>query len=322
MRNKNAPAPTNLQKHRYLPALPVNNIESPSICQNGSCKAIFKDATILTPFIESALFMSRPTVQPAKKPAGIQAGTTASSDPSKNLERRVVKACQKTYQKVMPELLRILPKGYSLKFTKSFTAKELRNHLAQDGIFLAKDEELTGFRPDGGIYWIVTPAGYALPYLVVEAKYQKDKGNAIDRVFKNLISLCMVNKHASFLTFVDGTGAKKKGPIRKSLNTGFACHAKEHNQPMRLWNTNYAGGLSAHVYSTITKMEETLFDTMLMAAKHCLAQEQKLALSPNTSPLHMPWRGMTEGLAQTAADWISAKLEQFPRPRQKLPTMV
>ena len=67
-------------------------------------------------------------------------------------------------------------------------------------------------QPDGGVWFYKGKMVAAF-----EAKKQNDRGNAIERWYKNFFLLKEVNERVPYITFAIGAGAKEGEPIWKSL---------------------------------------------------------------------------------------------------------
>lgn len=62
--------------------------------------------------------------------------------------------------------------------------------------------------------------------LIVEAKKQNDRGNAIERWYKNNYIARVINPEVTYLTFASGDGAGTNGVIYKAL---YIAHEGEYN---------------------------------------------------------------------------------------------
>jgi hypothetical protein len=78
--------------------------------------------------------------------------------------------------------------------------------------------------PDGGL-WFYKGTLIA----TFEGKKQQDRGNAIERWFKNNFICRMINKDISYVTFACGEGAYKNGTIGKSLNVAHLSGFNQYN---------------------------------------------------------------------------------------------
>lgn len=67
--------------------------------------------------------------------------------------------------------------------------------------------------PDGGV-WFKDGELFA----IFEAKKQQDRGNAIERWFKNNYIARAINPNVHYITFAVGQGASNNGVITKALN--------------------------------------------------------------------------------------------------------
>lgn len=80
---------------------------------------------------------------------------------------------------------------------------------------LEKSTTITPCEPDGGA-WFYEDKLIA----VFEAKKQQDRGNAIERWYKNNYRCRMLNENLSYVTWARGEGAYPKGAIGQALDVG------------------------------------------------------------------------------------------------------
>jgi hypothetical protein len=124
---------------------------------------------------------------------GIQQGTTAQSDKSSKLDTVIKTAAIRAFAQcntVYPELT------YQAKFTRD----QIPGNIGSCA-------------PDGGIWFYK-----GIPILASEAKYQAERGNAIERWYKNQYILRAVNPNISYVTFGSGLGVLPNNPIWSALH--------------------------------------------------------------------------------------------------------
>jgi hypothetical protein len=78
---------------------------------------------------------------------------------------------------------------------------------------IPKTDTLTPCEPDGGAWYYRDDL-----VAVFEAKKQQDKGNAIERWYKNMYRCRKLNQHVSYVTFCRGSGAHPAGQMGKLLD--------------------------------------------------------------------------------------------------------
>lgn len=140
---------------------------------------------------------------------GIQVGTTAWDKQSRSLEKSIRQASKEVYEELQeqyPELDRL---------------SKLPKHMIPGG--------KGGCQPDGGI-WLYQ--GEVI--LVLEAKKQGARGNAIERWFKNFFICQKSFSIHTYLTFCSGEAAEENGIFERNLSIasenfnkivpGEACH--------------------------------------------------------------------------------------------------
>ena len=127
-----------------------------------------------------------------KKKGGIQPGTVASSVESKLIDKQV-----KTANKELFEELKATIEGLT------YQAK-LRKDQIRGGVGACA--------PDGGI-WLFN----GTPIFASEAKKQGERGNAIERWYKNPYIARACNKDILYVTFGTGKGTAVNGPIWNTL---------------------------------------------------------------------------------------------------------
>jgi hypothetical protein len=85
--------------------------------------------------------------------------------------------------------------------------------------------------PDGGIFFL-----NGMPVLAVEAKHQENKGNAIERWYKNAFIMRAINPDVAYITFATGEGTIIGGTIWRILSI---AHKGEYNVIRPNDNTAY-----------------------------------------------------------------------------------
>jgi hypothetical protein len=123
---------------------------------------------------------------------GIQPGTTAWDEKSLKLDKQVKNASKIVFEKMKK------------KYRGLEYCTDLPKSLILDGIGAC--------RPDGGVWFYKGKLIAAF-----EAKKQNNRGNAIERWFKNCHLLQEVNNRNPYVTFAVGGGAKGGGQIWKTL---------------------------------------------------------------------------------------------------------
>lgn len=139
-----------------------------------------------------------------------RAGTIINAT-SKEQEKTVVQALELVAEKIKSNY------GVKLEHKKDWLLKDivadLRTHFPEEDFFHFFDN--TGIRPDGGILYLTGKDGKAYPLLISEVKNQgtndsrlkeglskQAKGNAIERLGKNVIGLRTAFLHETVFPFV------------------------------------------------------------------------------------------------------------------------
>tara|TARA_R110000824_G_scaffold366_4_gene2636 strand:+ start:101 stop:616 length:516 start_codon:yes stop_codon:yes gene_type:complete len=123
---------------------------------------------------------------------GIQPGTTAWDERSLKLDKQVKSASKVVFEKMQ----------------EKYPELEYLNKLPKNMIL----DAVGACQPDGGV-WLYKGRVVA----AFEAKKQNDRGNAIERWYKNFFLLKEVNKRVPYITFAIGAGAQEGKPIWKAL---------------------------------------------------------------------------------------------------------
>ena len=135
---------------------------------------------------------------------GIQNGTVATDARARKLDEQ----CKHQKEDVYAELKKIYP-GLTLQ-------KKLRKDQIPGGKGACE--------PDGGA-WFYNNVLIA----VFEGKKQQDRGNAIERWFKNNYICRKINPDVSYVTFCTGEGAYDDGQIGKALSVAHLEGFDQYN---------------------------------------------------------------------------------------------
>ena len=135
---------------------------------------------------------------------GIQKGTVATYARARKLDEQ----CKHLMQDVYSVLKKIYPK---LTVQKKLTKAQIPGGIG-------------ACEPDGGA-WFYNGVLIA----VFEGKKQQDKGNAIERWFKNNFICRKINPEVSYVTFCTGEGAYAGGQIGKALNIAHLFGFNQYN---------------------------------------------------------------------------------------------
>lgn len=177
---------------------------------------------------------------------GIQPGQVVRAGAPDLLEKNLSRAVARAYEQAKPELARVLPAGWQVRHDPGFSGVEILSMVGQrlSGL-LDSDLKVVGYRPDGGIFSLVSPSGVLVPYLTSEAKHQGLLGNAIERWHKNYSVTKLLGVDMAMITFCTGEGAAyPDGPIPRTLGIALLEYAVTRQRPMRSWNEQYVQGPS------------------------------------------------------------------------------
>ena len=133
---------------------------------------------------------------------GIQTGTVATDARARKLDEQ----CKHVKKTVLPVISAIYPE---VTMQKRLTKAQIPGGKG-------------ACEPDGGLWFY---KGKLIA--VFEGKKQQDRGNAIERWFKNHFIARLINPNVSYVTFCTGEGAYSDGTIGKSLNV---AHLKGFNK--------------------------------------------------------------------------------------------
>lgn len=135
---------------------------------------------------------------------GIQKGTVATDARARKLDDQ----CKHLKEEVYSVLSKIYPE---LVLQKKLTKAQIPGGIG-------------ACEPDGGA-WFYNGVLIA----VFEGKKQQDKGNAIERWFKNNYICRKINPEVSYVTFCTGEGAYAGGQIGKALNIAHLFGFNQYN---------------------------------------------------------------------------------------------
>ena len=135
---------------------------------------------------------------------GIQTGTVATDARARKLDEQ----CKNLKEDVYSTLKETYPK---LALQKKLTKAQIPGGKG-------------ACEPDGGA-WFYDGVLIA----VFEGKKQQDRGNAIERWFKNNFIARKVNPEVSYVTFCTGEGAYEDGQIGKALNVAHLSGFNQYN---------------------------------------------------------------------------------------------
>ena len=106
--------------------------------------------------------------------------------------------------------------------------------------------------PDGGAWFY-----RGVLIAVFEGKKQQDRGNAIERWFKNNYICRKVNQNVSYVTFCTGEGAYDNGQIGKALNIAHLTGFNQYNPADNSAYFNIEGFTGEQIY---TIMKDVLIE--------------------------------------------------------------
>lgn len=123
--------------------------------------------------------MNPATITPTLRRPGIQPGQNVSLGQPMMLEKSVRQACEGALATAQA------PEGHQLIWSKGLTGSEIAELAARRGLVLPKDFRIAGLEPDGGLFCLQKGNAPPEPFLIAEAKFQGEAGNAIERWHKN-----------------------------------------------------------------------------------------------------------------------------------------
>jgi hypothetical protein len=175
---------------------------------------------------------------------GIQKGTTAYDEHSKRLDANL-----KTISKELAQSKSIQELGYTYE-------RKLNGEMIPGGTAACE--------PDGGC-WFLNGKLVA----VIEGKKQNNRGNAIERWFKNYVVVTSINPDANYITFLTGDGAARDGKMTKLLSM---VHVKDDRYPLI---ERRAGGFNKFVRNGNTcylKVEDFTYEELKRKIRRALKQ--------------------------------------------------
>ncbi len=140
-------------------------------------------------------------------------------------------------------LQKLLPRGFLIEMHSKFTKESIQKMMDERDLGVPKNF-LTGAQPDGGILCIRTPSDRLIPFYFSEAKHQKGKGNASERMFKNVDLLTKISPHITGL--VVASGAVASDPDSEFRRTISQVLVVVGSREQREWDIPYVGGFSAY----------------------------------------------------------------------------
>lgn len=135
---------------------------------------------------------------------GIQPGTVATDAAARKLDDQ----CKHQKQRLYNELKDLYP---DLTLQKKLTKNQIPGGNG-------------ACEPDGGA-WFYRDVLIA----IFEGKKQQDRGNAIERWYKNNYICRKINPEVSYVTFCTGEGAYDNGQIGKALNISHLAGFNQYN---------------------------------------------------------------------------------------------
>ena len=135
---------------------------------------------------------------------GIQNGTVATDARARKLDEQ----CKHLKDDVFTELKKIYPE---LTLQKKLSKLQIPGNKG-------------GCQPDGGAWFY-----RGMLIAAFEGKKQQDRGNAIERWFKNNYICRKINPEVSYVTFCTGEGAYDDGQIGKALNVAHHAGLNQYN---------------------------------------------------------------------------------------------
>jgi len=135
---------------------------------------------------------------------GIQNGTVATDARARQLDEQ----CKHLKEDVFIELKKIYPE---LTLQKKLSKLQIPGNKG-------------ACEPDGGAWFY-----RGVLIAVFEGKKQQDRGNAIERWFKNNYICRKINPDMSYVTFCTGEGAYEDGQIGKALNVAHLSGFNQYN---------------------------------------------------------------------------------------------
>lgn len=163
---------------------------------------------------------------------GIQPGTTAG-----NLSSRQLDDLTREYIQTLPS---------SSRWLKGLSANELRTALSTR---LDDTSRIAGFRPDGGIF----VDRKRNPLVAVECKFQGERGNAIERWYKNFAVSQRLGVRR-YVTFCLGEGFFDGRSAERTLGTAVAIFEPDKKD---VWDSD-EGVLGFYRWRTLAEAEASI----------------------------------------------------------------
>lgn len=163
---------------------------------------------------------------------GIQPGTIAG-----NLSSRQLDVLTRDYIQTLPS---------SARWVKGLSASELRTALSTR---LDDTSRIAGFRPDGGLFTDTRRK----PVVAIECKFQGERGNAIERWYKNFAISQRLGVRR-YVTFCLGDGFFDGNSAERSLGTAVAIFEPEKSE---VWDSD-EGVLGFYRWRTLEEAEDAI----------------------------------------------------------------
>lgn len=163
---------------------------------------------------------------------GIQPGTTAG-----NLSSRQLDDLTREYIQTLPS---------SSRWLKGLSANELRTALSTR---LDDTSRIAGFRPDGGIF----VDRRRNPLVAIECKFQGERGNAIERWYKNFAVSQRLGVRR-YVTFCLGEGFFDGRSAERTLGTAVAIFEPDKKD---VWDSD-EGVLGFYRWQTLAEAEASI----------------------------------------------------------------
>lgn len=163
---------------------------------------------------------------------GIQPGTTAG-----NLSSRHLDDLTREYIQTLPS---------SSRWLKGLSANELRTALSTR---LDDTSRIAGFRPDGGIF----VDRKRNPLVAIECKFQGERGNAIERWYKNFAVSQRLGVRR-YVTFCLGEGFFDGRSAERTLGTAVAIFEPDKKD---VWDSD-EGVLGFYRWRTLAEAEASI----------------------------------------------------------------
>lgn len=138
--------------------------------------------------------------------------------------------------------------------------------LAIQGKTLAMGDKTGGFSPDGGIF--CRPDG--VPVVSCEAKYQGERGNAIERLYKNHTTLKLLNPDVLNLVYCSGDGFFNNNSSQTIVTTNYILENVDWLPAEitigSIWNNHQGNNMRLYRFSNFDKVTEALAVASVISA--------------------------------------------------------